>query len=115
MGSIKTVNEIVLERMNECVEVLVRKFMNSVRPIYGSTEHGKPYHIGSCVLIEIDKKKYLVTAGHVIDHNKTTTLYVSGKVIPPKRAASKSRINTSPAFSAGRVSLLKPSYAFALE
>ena len=79
MGSIKTVNEIVLERMNECVEVLVRKFMNSVRPIYGSTEHGKPYHIGSCVLIEIDKKKYLVTAGHVIDHNKTTTLYVSGK------------------------------------
>ena len=39
----------------------------------------------------------------------------SAKVIPPKRAASKSRINTSPAFSAGRVSLLKPSYAFALE
>ena len=39
----------------------------------------------------------------------------STKVIPPKRAASKSRINTSPAFSAGRVSLLKPSYAFALE
>ena len=37
------------------------------------------------------------------------------RVIPPKRAASKSRINTSPAFSAGRVSLLKPSYAFALE
>ena len=39
----------------------------------------------------------------------------SAGVIPPKRAASKSRINTSPAFSAGRVSLLKPSYAFALE
>ena len=39
----------------------------------------------------------------------------SSRVIPPKRAASKSRINTSPAFSAGRVSLLKPSYAFALE
>ena len=39
----------------------------------------------------------------------------TGSVIPPKRAASKSRINTSPAFSAGRVSLLKPSYAFALE
>ena len=40
---------------------------------------------------------------------------IGGMVIPPKRAASKSRINTSPAFSAGRVSLLKPSYAFALE
>ena len=41
--------------------------------------------------------------------------YSDSRVIPPKRAASKSRINTSPAFSAGRVSLLKPSYAFALE
>ena len=41
--------------------------------------------------------------------------YAPSRVIPPKRAASKSRINTSPAFSAGRVSLLKPSYAFALE
>ena len=40
---------------------------------------------------------------------------ILSRVIPPKRAASKSRINTSPAFSAGRVSLLKPSYAFALE
>ena len=40
---------------------------------------------------------------------------LEAEVIPPKRAASKSRINTSPAFSAGRVSLLKPSYAFALE
>ena len=47
----------------------------------------------------------------------TETLYkkMLSMVIPPKRAASKSRINTSPAFSAGRVSLLKPSYAFALE
>ena len=45
-----------------------------------------------------------------IEHPK-----LGASVIPPKRAASKSRINTSPAFSAGRVSLLKPSYAFALE
>ena len=36
------------------------------------------------------------------------------RVIPPKRAASKSRINTSPAFSAGRVGLLAPSLPFAL-
>ena len=46
----------------------------------------------------------------------TIGAFLSGcRVIPPKRAASKSRINTSPAFSAGRVSLLKPSYAFTLE
>jgi hypothetical protein len=79
VGLIKTVNEAVRERMNECVEILARQFMSSVRPIYGSTEHEKPYHIGSCVLIEIDKNKYLVTAAHVIDHNKINTLYVSGE------------------------------------
>lgn len=79
MGLIKTVNEVVRDRMNECVEVLARKFMSSVRPIYGSTEHGKPYHIGSCVLIELDGSKYLITAAHVIDHNQITTLYVSGE------------------------------------
>ena len=48
-------------------------------------------------------------------HLKNLVAFATGQVIPPKRAASKSRINTSPAFSAGRVSLLKPSYAFALE
>jgi hypothetical protein len=78
LGIIKTVNEVVHERMNECVGVLVKRFMKSVRPIYGSTERGTPHHIGSCVLLEINKKKYLVTAAHVIDHNEITTLYVSG-------------------------------------
>ena len=60
--------------------------------------------------------------GCIIDHNgegdafeEMDQLLWDWEVIPPKRAASKSRINTSPAFSAGRVSLLKPSYAFALE
>ena len=54
----------------------------------------------------------------IIQYSMSDSLRINGAgygVIPPKRAASKSRINTSPAFSAGRVSLLKPSYAFALE
>lgn len=79
MGVIKTINEAVRERMNECSGILSKQFMKSVRPIYGSTDHGKPDHIGSCVLLEISKKKYLVTAAHVTDHNENTTLYVSGE------------------------------------
>ncbi len=50
-----------------------------------------------------------------VNYGTLTNWIYATMVIPPKRAASKSRINTSPAFSAGRVSLLKPSYAFALE
>jgi hypothetical protein len=79
MGIIKTVNETVRDRMNECVDILAKQYMKSVRPIYGSTENGKPYHIGSCVLIEVGSSQYLITAAHVIDHNEITTLYVSGE------------------------------------
>ena len=57
----------------------------------------------------------LAAGRHELDWAAQTLCFMAGAVIPPKRAASKSRINTSPAFSAGRVSLLKPSYAFALE
>jgi hypothetical protein len=75
---IKTINEVVRDRLNECVNSLVKRYMKSVRPIYGSKMDGSPYHIGSCVLIDVGGAKYLVTAAHVIDHNEETTLYVSG-------------------------------------
>ncbi len=96
MGIIKTVNEVVNERMNECVDILANKYMKTVRPIYGSTEHGKPYHIGSCVLIETNSTPYLITAAHVIDHNKITTLYVGGEsdLIQIEAEALITKINT---------------------
>ncbi len=78
VSTIKTINEAVRDRMNECTDILAKEYLKSVRPIYGSTEHGKPYHIGSCVLIEINSSKYLITAAHIIDHNEITTLYISG-------------------------------------
>ena len=79
------------------------------------------------ILSSIQRKldnKQIIEAGEILHIFGSQMLVVSlgfefksinQMVIPPKRAASKSRINTSPAFSAGRVSLLKPSYAFALE
>lgn len=79
MGVIKTVDEIVKERMTECVDILAEENMKTVRPIYGSTKHEKPYHIGSCILIKVNNTPYLITAAHVIDHNEITTLYVLGK------------------------------------
>ena len=66
------------EKMNECVSSLSEKYLKSVRPIYGASESKKPEHIGSCVLLEINKEKYLITAAHVIDHNEHTMLYTSG-------------------------------------
>ena len=79
MTQLVTLQNIARERMNKCSDVLSRKFLRSVRPIYGSTERGEPEHIGSCVLVEFAGKKYLVTAAHVIDNNEQTTLYVGGE------------------------------------
>lgn len=66
--------------MAECQEELTRRYAKSVRAIYGVNQRNKLYHIGSCVLIEYEDSKYLITAAHVIDHltDHKTTLYISG-------------------------------------
>ena len=78
MSTIKTLKECVHERMNECVDVLGKKYIKTVLPIYGSDELGNPCHISSCILIKVKNKNYIITAAHVIDNNKITTLYVGG-------------------------------------
>ncbi|OAI10146.1 hypothetical protein A1507_21935 [Methylomonas koyamae] len=79
MGIIKSVNEIVREKMNECVDVGTQQFANSIKPIYGSTEQGRPEHIGTCILLTINAKNYLLTAAHVIDNNEYTSLYIGSE------------------------------------
>jgi hypothetical protein len=71
--------ELTRERMHVCSDELAHKFLKSVRAIYGSTERGTPIHLRSCVAMEIDGERYLVSAAHVIDNNDYTSLYVSGE------------------------------------
>lgn len=79
MNTIKTVGEVTLERMNKCADSLAKKYLLSVRAIYGATDNGKPDQIGSCVLLEYKGEKLLVTAAHVIDQNEFTSLYINGE------------------------------------
>jgi hypothetical protein len=79
MSVIKTLSELSKEHINNCSDELASKYLKSVRAIYGSTKSGKPDHIGTCVAIIYRGEKYLITAAHVIDHNKNTELYVSGE------------------------------------
>lgn len=76
---IKPMNEIIRDKLNECTDTLTDPLLKSVRPIYGSSMQGTPVHIGSCVLIELDGTKYLLTAAHVVDNNDITSLYVGGE------------------------------------
>jgi len=70
------------ERMNELSDRAEQRFKDAVQPIYGASEFGEPEHIGSCILIDLQGMKVLLTAGHVIDGNKNTTLYVGGARTP---------------------------------
>ena len=78
-AKILSVNEIVRERMIACGDKALAQFHDAVHPIYCSTEHGQPDQEGSCVLLEINGKRCLMTAGHVIDANRFSSLYVGGR------------------------------------
>ncbi|TPG16434.1 hypothetical protein EAH87_14480 [Sphingomonas koreensis] len=63
-------------------------FRTSVRPIFGATVRNTAEQIGSCVLLEVDGHRFVVTAAHVIDKNVRTTLYIGGSdVLVPMMAA----------------------------
>jgi len=78
MTSFRTVKEIAIERAKECVEEVGNKFLDSVRPIYGISERSSPTPVlvGTCMFLKVDSKYFLVTAAHVIDHNRASTLYL---------------------------------------
>ena len=74
--AIKTLQEIVRERLKESSEAAVKRFRDAVKPIYGVTSRGYPDQIGSALLLELDGGRFLLTAAHVIDWNAPTTLYL---------------------------------------
>lgn len=55
-----------------------QQFRNAVRPIYMASDKDAPEQLGSAVLIKIDDDSCLLTAAHVIDKNKLSSLYVGG-------------------------------------
>lgn len=59
-----------------------RDFRPSVRPIYRNTStiDGRPLHIASCLLLNIDGTLIVSTAAHVMDHLRESPLYVGGAI-----------------------------------
>jgi hypothetical protein len=76
MAEIMGMADISRERIDELSEHAASIFRQSVLPIYGSTLNGNPEHIGSCIALRLDEDPYLLTAAHVLDWNKDTSLYV---------------------------------------
>lgn len=78
--AIKTINEITREYLDEAAKAALLNFRDAVRPIYGATDRGAPVHIGTALLLELPEGRFLLTAAHVIDHNRHTSLYVGADV-----------------------------------
>lgn len=78
MGTIQTLQEVSRDWAREHAEAVAPAFFDSVRPVYGVNERStpSPEPIGSCIFLQVGNDRYLVTAAHVVDHTKVTTLYV---------------------------------------
>lgn len=77
-GGIVTLRDVIRE-LHDKAGTFARRF---TRPVYGVDARSLPDHIGTCLLLEVDGAKYVVTAAHVVDHNENTTLYVLGETEP---------------------------------
>lgn len=76
MSIVKTFQEMLSDKMSESMDCCYKEAIDFVCPIYGADDRSNPYHIGSCTLIELNGSKILLTAAHVLDENKYTTLYI---------------------------------------
>lgn len=79
MTKIQTLPEITMNRITELSEAAICKYRSSILPIYGSTETGSLYHIGTAIAANFNNQKMLLTAAHVIDKNQHSSLYIGGK------------------------------------
>lgn len=80
---IRTLGEVARERIAECADVARARFREAILPVYGALEDGRADQLGSATLIEIDERRFLVTAAHVLDEAQHSTLYVGRKTPTP--------------------------------
>jgi hypothetical protein len=73
---IKTVQEFVREGLHALMTAATKDIAQAVRPIYFATNSGQAEHLGSSVLFRWKSHHLILTAAHVIDANKVTSLYI---------------------------------------
>ena len=66
------------KRLDELASGAQNKYHTIMRPIYGADKKSEPYHIGSCLLIQIGSAHFIATAAHIVDIAEKTTLYLGG-------------------------------------
>jgi hypothetical protein len=69
-----------------------RRVQCAVCPIYGIDSRDRPQLIGSAIPFRVAAHSFLLTAAHVLDENKQTTLYVGGVETLVPLAGSSHRV-----------------------
>lgn len=73
---VEELDEVSRDFINKAAYAAQQRFRDAVKPIYGATSNGKPEHIGSAFLLELREGCFLLTAAHVIDWNKSSSIYI---------------------------------------
>ena len=66
LGALKSVDDAICERADYCAGCVVAQFDRAILPIYALNRRSRT-HIGTCTLLRIDGKQFLVTAAHELD------------------------------------------------
>lgn len=68
-----------LARLSDRVLGYAEQLLPPTCPIYEANARGDPDLVGSSVLLRVADESFLLTAGHVMDRRRNTTLYVGGE------------------------------------
>jgi hypothetical protein len=80
MSPIETLDDALRHRRHEVSEAVSETFRSSVRAVLASEGGRNPIIIGSCMLLRIDEREFVVTAAHILDELDTHAIYIAGTV-----------------------------------
>jgi hypothetical protein len=80
MSLVESLDEAVRNRRHEVSETVTKQFHSSIRAVLVSEDGTNPRIIGSCMLLRVDDRNYVVTAAHIADELGANALYISGTV-----------------------------------
>ncbi len=83
-------------RLRDNLQATEHRVQRAVSPIYGLDNRDRPQLIGSAVLLSVTPHIFLITAAHVLDENKDTTLYLAGRHEPIEVAGPSYRVLAPP-------------------
>lgn len=109
MALIESIHDAVQNQRRKLTQAVSERLWPSVRAVLRSKRGQKPEIVGSCMLLQIDESRYVVTAAHILDELDTHEIFVSGAIgtepvqiagqvfltVPPPQGRSQDKIDVA--------------------